>query len=111
MTLVKTLVRKPNWGVNLAFHFLREKYETLPELKKPRAGMRVATKKKAIDHAPGSILAEEVGGAPLLFGLARGMGENRGFVAILDRELLGRVVSAVKRAQFTENIKTTKAIP
>ncbi|KAG1726040.1 hypothetical protein EDD22DRAFT_961520 [Suillus occidentalis] len=34
--LVETLARKPNWSVNLALHFLREKYETHPDLKKPR---------------------------------------------------------------------------
>lgn len=34
--LVETLARKPNWSVNLALRFLREKYETHPDLKKPR---------------------------------------------------------------------------
>ncbi|KAG2155246.1 3',5'-bisphosphate nucleotidase [Suillus bovinus] len=66
------------------------------------------------DHAPGSILVEEAGGkitdsegAPLRFGLGRGMGENRGFVATVDEELHGRVVSAIKRAQFTEHAENT----
>jgi hypothetical protein len=34
--LVETLARKPNWSVNLALRFLREKYKTHPDLKKPR---------------------------------------------------------------------------
>ncbi|OAX36863.1 hypothetical protein K503DRAFT_867272 [Rhizopogon vinicolor AM-OR11-026] len=34
--LVKTLTRKPNWSVNLALQFLRDKYETHPDFKKPR---------------------------------------------------------------------------
>jgi hypothetical protein len=36
VTLVETLARKPNWSVNLALRFLRDKYETHPDLKKPR---------------------------------------------------------------------------
>jgi 3'(2'), 5'-bisphosphate nucleotidase len=70
------------------------------------------------DHAPGSILVEEAGGkitdsegAPLRFGLGRGMGENRGFVATVDEELHGRVLSAIKRAQFTEDAEKPKATP
>ena len=70
------------------------------------------------DHAPGSILVEEAGGkitdsegVSLQFGLGRGMGENRGFVATIDEELHGRVISAIKRAQLTEDAKLAKTDP
>lgn len=70
------------------------------------------------DHAPGSILVEEAGGkitnsegAPLQFGLGRGMGENRGFVATIDEGLHERVVSAIKRAQLADDVKKGKATP
>jgi 3'(2'), 5'-bisphosphate nucleotidase len=70
------------------------------------------------DHAPGSILVEEAGGkithsegAPLQFGLGRGMGENRGFVATIDEALQERVVSAIKRAQLAEDAIRAKDNP
>ncbi|KIJ57728.1 hypothetical protein HYDPIDRAFT_120401 [Hydnomerulius pinastri MD-312] len=34
--LVETLAKKPNWNVALALRFLRDKYETHLDLKKPR---------------------------------------------------------------------------
>ena len=37
VALVETLAQKPNWSVDLALRFLRDKYETHPDLKKPRA--------------------------------------------------------------------------
>lgn len=84
----------------------------------PTVGGKRLYEERIWDHAPGSILVEEAGGkitdsegAPLRFGLGRGMGENRGFVATVDEELHGRVVSAIKRAQFTEDAKKTKATP
>ncbi|KAG1782143.1 3',5'-bisphosphate nucleotidase [Suillus placidus] len=84
----------------------------------PTVGGKQPYEERIWDHAPGSILIEEAGGkitdsegTPLRFGLGRGMGENRGFVATVDEELHGRVVSAIKRAQFTEDAKKTKATP
>jgi len=39
------------------------------------------------------------------------MGENRGFVATIDEELHGRVISAIKRAQLTEDARLAKTDP
>ncbi|KAG0701476.1 nucleotidase HAL2 [Suillus ampliporus] len=71
----------------------------------PTTGDKKPYEERIWDHAPGSILVEEAGGkitnsegAPLQFGLGRGMGENRGFVATVDEELHERVVSAIKQA-------------
>ncbi|KAG2052289.1 3(2),5-bisphosphate nucleotidase HAL2 [Suillus hirtellus] len=81
----------------------------------PTTGGKQPYEERIWDHAPGSILIEEAGGkitdsegAPLQFGLGRGMGENRGFVATVDEELHARVVSAIKRAQLAEDPKKTK---
>ncbi|KAG1830246.1 nucleotidase HAL2 [Suillus variegatus] len=75
----------------------------------PTIGGKRPYEERIWDHAPGSILIEEAGGkitdsegAPLQFGLGRGMGENHGFVATVDEELHARVVSAIKRAQLAE---------
>jgi 3'(2'), 5'-bisphosphate nucleotidase len=84
----------------------------------PTVGGKQPYEERIWDHAPGSILVEEAGGkitdsegAPLRFGLGRGMGKNHGFVATVDEELHGRVISAIKRAQFTEDTKKTKDAP
>ncbi|KAG2148922.1 3',5'-bisphosphate nucleotidase [Suillus clintonianus] len=84
----------------------------------PTTGGKQPYEEKIWDHAPGSVLVEESGGkitdsegASLQFGLGRGMGENRGFIATVDEELHGRVVSALERAQFTKDANKTMATP
>ncbi|OAX39699.1 3,5-bisphosphate nucleotidase HAL2 [Rhizopogon vinicolor AM-OR11-026] len=84
----------------------------------PTTGDKKPYEERIWDHAPGSILVEEAGGkitnsegAPLQFGLGRGMGENRGFVATIDEGLHGRVVSAIKRAQLVEDATEAKSTP